>query len=337
MNFQKIVDRLLASRNPSIRWKTLVNVLGEDESSSKMKRLSREIQKSNIAKSLLQDQNASGQIASKHGVYDKWQGAHWVLATLADIGYPRGERTLFPARDQILETWLSPMFYKDFEVKRRQDAYQKKGVPVLNGKHRRCASQQGYPLHFLIKLGIEDQRVHDLAERLLHWQWPDGGWNCDKSPDAVKSSFVHTAISLRGLNTYSKHYKKYPVAKAVKRAAEVILSRRLFRKRSDSEVIDKEFLHLHYPLYWHYDILGTLKIFCETGDVSDPRCDEAVELILKKMIPNEGWPAERKYYRSSGPSSLGRDCVDWGGTGAKKANDWITVDVMQVLKSRKMF
>jgi hypothetical protein len=52
----------------------------------------------------------------------------------------------------------------------------------MHGRHRRCASQQGYAVYYLLKLGLEHERVHDLVERLLHWRWPDGGWNCDKDP-----------------------------------------------------------------------------------------------------------------------------------------------------------
>ena len=38
--------------------------------------------------------------------------------------------------------------------------------------------RSSYALYFLLKLGLESERIHDLVERLLHWRWPDGGWNC---------------------------------------------------------------------------------------------------------------------------------------------------------------
>src|SRR3989475_12467803 len=39
----------------------------------------------------------------------------------------------------------------------------------------------------LHELGIADGRTNALVERLLHWQWPDGGWNCDKHSSADTS------------------------------------------------------------------------------------------------------------------------------------------------------
>jgi hypothetical protein len=43
-------------------------------------------------------------------------------------------------------------------------------------------------------------------------------------------------------------------------AAELFLSHRLFRSLSDGEVIDRRWLALHYPPYWHYDVLQALLI-----------------------------------------------------------------------------
>ena len=50
-----------------------------------------------------------------------------------------------------------------FGSKRKADAYKNKGVPVMQGRHRRCASQQGYALFFLIKLGLENARLDHLG------------------------------------------------------------------------------------------------------------------------------------------------------------------------------
>jgi len=69
----------------------------------------------------------------------------------------------------------------------------------MQGRYRRCASQQGNALYFLTKLGLIDQFAADrLVERLLHWQWPDGGWNCDKNPQADSSSIMQTLLSMCG-------------------------------------------------------------------------------------------------------------------------------------------
>jgi hypothetical protein len=256
------------------------------------------------------------------------------LATLADIGFPAGDPALKPIGKDISNFWLTQNFFNDIEVKEKKDVYKvhHQGVPVMNGRHRRCASQQGNCLYFSLALGLADAKVDDLAERLLHWQWPDGGWNCDKDPKAAKSSFIHTTISLRALSLYAKLKKSAKVKKSADKAAEVLLSRHLFKRKTNGKVIHPEFTYLHYPLYWHYDILGALKILAEGGYIRDKRCGEALDLLESKELEMGGWPAEKKYYKKSSTYQLHGEYVDWGPTGKKAMNEWVSADALYVLK-----
>jgi len=120
---------------------------------------------------------------------------------------------------------------------------------------------------------------------------------------------------------------------AAKRAAEVFLTRRLFKRRSDGRVIHPEFTHLHYPLYWHYDILGGLKAMAEVGGIRERRCSDALDLLESKQLSDGGWPAEKRYYKHSRQIALGNDSVDWGGASVKCMNPWVTVDALTVLRA----
>jgi len=55
-----------------------------------------------------------------------------------------------------------------------------KGIKKINGRERRCASQEGNALGYILKLSHMDERTDELVERLILWQWEEGGWNCDK-------------------------------------------------------------------------------------------------------------------------------------------------------------
>ena len=327
-----IVDALLASDEPSIIWKTRVHVLGESPTSKTNQALAKTVQSSPRVKRLLQYRNKSGQIACAKGAYAKWQGAHWILATLSDLGYPPGDTALFGARDQLLDEWLAPFFYTEFEAKTKADAYKGEGVVIMQGRYRRCASQQGYAIYYLLKLGLEHPRIHDLVERLMYWRWPDGGWNCDKDPSAKKSTFIHTLHCMRGLHLYGMHYRDKKALKAAREAAEIFLTRRLFKRVSDGKVIRDEFTLLHYPLYWHYDIVFGLKALGELGLLGDKRCQDALDLLEKKRLKDGGFPAESRYYKVSQTIALGNDFVDWGGTSKTRMNPWVTVDALAVLR-----
>lgn len=331
MTTAAIENILLRSDEPSIVYRMRL-ALGEPRDDRRMRVLSREVQRSARVQTLLGPRDDRGRIACSKGVYAKWQGAHWVMASLADLGYPEADESLFPMRDQILDCWLDETFYLEFEASSRADAYKRTGVPVMQGRHRRCASQQGNALHFLVALGLNHDRLACLSERLLHWRWPDGGWNCDKDPNASQATFIHTLHAMRGLFWFGRNSGDAAALEAAEVASEIFLSRRLFKRRSNGAVMKKEFVRLHYPLYWHYDILQALKVLAEMGLVNDPRCADALELLESKRLPDGGWPAESAYYTVSSTIKLGADYVNWGGTSRRRMNPWVTADAISVLR-----
>ena len=60
---------------------------------------------------LLSERGPDGTIDS-HPYRAKWYGAHWVLVTLAELGYPSGDLSLLPQREQMLG-WLFTRDYLD--------------------------------------------------------------------------------------------------------------------------------------------------------------------------------------------------------------------------------
>jgi hypothetical protein len=330
-----VLATLLESAEPSIRWKTRVRVLGESPRSRSLQRLREEIRGSATVRALLSRRTQLGRAGTARQIYYKWQGLHWVLTTLADLGYPPGDKSLFPIRDRILDFWTRPIYFHEFEARTKQAAYRQRGVPVMQGRHRRCASQQATALRSVMALGIADERVYTLVERLLRWQWPDGGWNCDRDPSADTSSFHETWIPVIALAAYGRENRHTGAAIAAERAADVFLRRRLFKRMRDGRVIHPDFVALHYPHYWHYDVLAGLTAMAEVGKIKDPRCADALDLLEEKRLRSGGWPAERRYYTKVSRRALlpGADYVNWGGTSGSRMNEWVTVEALAVLQA----
>lgn len=313
----EIIDWLLQSNEPAIRYKILVNILGESPQSKSIKRLQAEIKKSPSVCNLLSLRNANGRIP--YHPYGKWFGSHWVLAMLSDLGYPAGDKSLIPLREQVYE-WL-------FSEQHR------KHIKTINGLVRRCVSQEGYAAYYLLKLGIADERTEELVAQIINWQWPDGGWNCDKNPAARNSSFMESLVPLRALALQAKLNGDRKAAKAAKQAAEIFLKRRLFKSQSDGRVIRESFIKLHYPCFFEYDILSSLKVMAEADFIGDPRCADALNFLEEKRLPDGGFPAEAKFYHRFKSAKISRgSLVDWGGTSRRHYNEWVTVDALNVLK-----
>ena len=311
-----IIKKLLNSDEPSVRFKVLVNVLGKELESPDIKELQEEIKSSPRVGLLLSERGKDGKIPFHP--YRKWFGAHWVLTILADIGYPLGDKSLVSLREQVYE-WL-------FSSK-----HEEKIIPI-EGRVRRCASQEGNALYYLLSLGLADARTEELAERLMKWQWPDGGWNCDINPKAVNSSFMESLIPLRGLALYGKLTGNRNVKKAARNASEIFLKRKIFEIKPTKRWRKENFIELHYPCYWHYDILFGLKVMAEAGFIDNERCYDALELLESKRLPDGGFAAEKKYYQVTEEIKSGRSLVDWGGTSKKHMNEFITADALYILK-----
>lgn len=310
-----VFESLLNSEEASVRYKTLAWLIDEEPSADALEKEKLRIAGSQRVKTLLSERNSSGEIPVHP--YKKWYGAHWVLAMLAELEYPAGDNSLFPLREQVYK-WLFSTSHE-------------RSIVRTDGKVRRCASQEGYALFYLLKLGLDDHRTDELAGKLIQWQWPDGGWNCDKRPEARNSSFMESLIPMRGLALHASVRGKSLSKDAALRTSDLFLKRRLFRKQSDGTIIDGDFLKLHYPCYWHDDILFGLSVLLEAGLLEDERCADALDLLVSKWLDAGGFPAEKKYYSVTNKQKSGRLLVDWGKVG-KSLNESVTVEALHVLK-----
>jgi hypothetical protein len=316
MTTDSLIESLQNYPDPIIRWKITRNVLGYNPSYIGHLRARNELASSPIIRKLINDRDIDGKLPFHP--YDKWFGAHWILSILADLGYPKGDESLKPLLEQSYDWLLSNEHAKH--------------IKTINGRVRRCASQEGNCIYYSLALGLADTRTEELAAKLIKWQWEDGGWNCDKKPEANKSSFNETLIPVRGLALYAKSSGDPKAEQAVSRAVEVFLTRHLFRRLKDKRIIDSNFVQLHYPNYWHYDILFGLKVMGEAGFINDHRCDEALDLLETKRLSDRGFPAEAKYYRVDEKKLTGHSRVDWGGTSKVHMNPFVSIDALAVLK-----
>lgn len=314
-----LILSLLGSSQPAIRYQTLVNVLGYKVAAPEVLDAQAAIPGSPLVRSLLSERDDQGKIPLHP--YTKWRGAHWVLACLADLGYPPGDKSLQPMMEQVY-AWLLGMQHTQ-------------SVKTIAGLVRRCASMEGNALYASLCLGLADERSDELAARLMRWQWPDGGWNCDKHREAQNSSYHESLIPMRALIRYTEVSGDQRARSVAEQAAEIFLKRSLFKRRRDGQIISEDFIKLYYPYYWHYSTLFGLKVMAEGGWIGDPRCGEALEMLESKRLADGGFPAEVKYYRLAPSAKTGRSLVSWGATGNKRMNEYVTVDALFVLKSAR--
>ena len=269
----RAIDWLLASDEPGIRLQARRDLIGENVALD-----GQEILRGPKVRALLEGQQVDGGFGVH--AYGKWMGAHWRLVSLVELGIPHGEPRAIAAYETVLK-WLMGTGHRR--------------VPVIDGRYRRCGSQEGNALAVGVRLGLaDDERVRLLATSLIDWQWPEGGWNCDRRPEVTHPSFHETVTPLWGLAEYAAATGDREAREAAHRASELLLDHHVFQSHTTGEVGDPRWLDLHWPPYWAYDFAWGLTVLARAGALPDPRAKEAVTLLHERQHDDGRWWTDRR-------------------------------------------
>jgi hypothetical protein len=262
-----------------------------------------------------------------HHVYRKWQGPHWTLTCLALIDYPPGDEALRPLVHRVYD-WL---FSRHFMEPPLTAIY-----PGQEDRVRHCASMDGNAIWYSVRLGLEDERTRALVDRVIDWQWPDGGWNCDKRPKASSSSFQESLIPARGLWSYGHAHGYQPAQRAAQKVADLVLTRRLLWHRRNNAMIVPDWGgrpdRIHYPIQF-YDVLFALQVMAELGRMSDTRCADALALLESKQLPDGGFPLEEPNAATADRVASRHSYADWGPAGKRQSNPLVSLSALGVLRA----
>jgi hypothetical protein len=278
-----VIDWLLDS-DPSIRWQTM-----RDLTDAPAKQVAAE-------RTRVATEGAGARLLALHAADGRWGGAAWnrgwdstmhVLSLLRELGLDpesaEARRAVGLVRDRV--TWQgcgppecdgNPFFAGEVE-------------PCINGQVAASGAYFG-------------QDVRCIVDRLLGEQLPDGGWNCEAPDGSTRSSFNTTICVLEALFEHDRASGGTPDVTAARlRGQEYLLERRLFRRRSTGEVIERDrkggaaWARFAFPTWWHYDVLRGLEYLRHAGVAPDERVAEAIELVASKRDGDGRWPLETRY------------------------------------------
>jgi hypothetical protein len=278
-----VVDWLLDS-DPSIRWQVMRDLTDApaDEVAAERARVARE----GVGAQLLALQTADG----------RWGGAAWnrgwnstmhILWLLRHLGLdPAGaeaRRAVGLVRDHVTWQGCGPQECAG------NSFFAGEVEPCINGQVATAGAYFG-------------QDVRGLVDRLLSEQLSDGGWNCEAPNRSTRSSFNTTICVLEALLEYERASGAIPAVTAARlRGQEYLLERRLFRRRSTGDVIERDrkggaaWTRFAFPTWWHYDVLRGLEYLRSAGVTRDQRVTEAIDLVASKRDAHGWWPLETWY------------------------------------------
>src|SRR5215468_5581247 len=212
------------------------------------------------------------QLLTIQGTDGRWGGAAWnrgwnstmhVLMLLRDMG-------LDPASDEARHAVgrvRDSVTWKDCGPQECD------GNPFFSGEIEPCINGQ------VAAVGAYfGQDVKGIIDRLLSEQLSDGGWNCEAANGSTRSSFNTTICVLEALLEHERAVGASPeVTEARLRGQEYLLERRLLRRRSTGEVIERDrkgdtaWARFAFPTWWHYDVLRGLDHLRSAGVTPDER------------------------------------------------------------------
>lgn len=146
----------------------------------------------------------------------------------------------------------------------------------------------------------------------------------------MRSSFNTTICVLEALMENERAGKGTPaVTEARLRGQEYLLERRLLRRRSTGQVIERDrkgnssWTHFAFPTWWHYDVLRGLEYLRSTGVTPDERMAEAIELVASRRDGDGRWPLDTRH---PGVTPIETD------EGEGRPSRWNTLRALRVLR-----
>jgi hypothetical protein len=228
--------------------------------------------------------------------YSKWTGSHWRLVSLVELGVSSNDRAAHAAAEDVLRWIAAP------------------SKPlILDGRERRHASMEGNAVAVCCRLGMaKDPRVRHLVDVLLSAQWPDGGWNCDRIPQASHSSFHESVAPIWGLVEYHRATGDRGALESANRAGELLLGHHIYVSSTSRQPIHAEWTHIHWPHYWHYDFFHGLRAVALLGRLADPRASEALAYLRSLRHGDGTWRTGGRRYWNLPGRAVSAEVVDWG-------------------------
>ena len=300
-----VMDWLLDS-DPAIRWQVMRDLAHEPAEVVDAERA--RVATEGWGAQLLALQEPDGRWAGRPWSHD-WTDTFHVLELLRRFGLepesPQARRAIDVVQANV--TWRDPDFESPWADNR---FFEGEVEPCINGN---TVATGAY-------FGVD---MTPLVERLLREQLADGGWNCEVENGATVSSFGTTINVLEGLLAYERAVGgSERVAEARRRGEGYMLERRLFRRKSNGEVIDPACLEFAFPSWYHYDVLRGLEYLRDAEVPADERVAEAVAVVERVRQPDGRWLRRRVH---EGATHLETD--DGEGTPSR----WITLIASRVL------
>jgi hypothetical protein len=263
------VDWLLEPDQPSIRYRTLVDLLGRPSTDNEVKVTLSKIPKVGWGADILKEQ-LPGFRWRKTWLYQgywhnyvllnrpKYIATIWKFLVLTDLG-------LTIKNSKVLKTCK---LLSDRYLQRKEDYHL-----CMTANIARALITANYG---------DKKRINRALEWLVDVQKEDGGWHCFESTRGTLDCWE----PLSAFAALPSIQRTRSIKKSIERGAEFYLKRNLFREGSTKY---PPWFRFHYPIHYYYDLLVGLEVLASLGYAKDKRIVPAIQILQRKRRADGRW------------------------------------------------
>jgi len=340
---ENLVAWLLEKENPSIRYFTLKDLLGKDETYSEVVKARAAIPNSKVAAKILLKQKAEGYWENHDSPYHpKYKSTYWQVMMLGHLGLDKGNTKVRKAFEFVFKLQLSEGGFssqthgtalEEYEWMRTRTALKEKLQPEADAWAQSLVREHQYSCltgnlcAAMLRGGYcGDPRLTKALNWLVRVQNVDGGWLCPYWKAHVKDThgcFYGTICPLEAFSEVPESERSAEMKNAIERGAEFLLMHRLYRADHHRfKVINRQWLRFCFPWFYGYDTLRGLSVLTRLGYTNDDRMVDAVRLLVQKSQPDGRWLLD------AAPTGRMQANIETVG----KPSKWITLNALRVLK-----
>ncbi|MGE5297032.1 MAG: nitrogen fixation protein NifH [Solirubrobacterales bacterium] len=316
---------LLEPSDPSIRYLTLVELLGRPKRDVQALEARRAIMETGPVPEILAKQHEDGYWETREAFYEGtiYKGTVWTLILLAELRADGGDARIRNACEFVLN-WSQDRDSGGFACRGTRDAggAHDRVVPCLTGNMVWVLARFGY---------LGDPRWKQAVQWITTYQrFDDGaspapkGWPYSARRPCWGRHTCHMGVvkSLKALAEIPANRRTQAVRQTIDSGVGYLLAHHIHKRSHDlSQVSRPQWLKLGFPWMWDSDILEILEILTRLG-CRDGRMAEALEAVQAKRQTQGHWLLEDDYY--------GRLQTNIEKKG--RPSKWVTLNALRVMK-----
>jgi hypothetical protein len=303
---EELLSWLLEAETPTIRYLTLVDLMGLPEEDARVGETQRAIMQEGPVPAILAEQTAAGNWAGEYSFYTpKYRSTHWSLMLLAELQVDGEDQRFRRGAEFMLGQVPGPL------TKR------------LAGDESGWSCLFGNVLRYVCQAGLAgDDRTAALIDYCVR-EIDDGHCRCDWNSGYACAWGV--ARTLWGLAALPEALRSPAVEGAIRQGLDFLLAPGRLPEANypvpDGGRVHAFWSRLNFPLFYQADLLFVLRVAAELGALDRPGAQEALAWLAGRRLKNGRWRGASPFRRRTWPQ-LG---------GPEETGRWVTLQASTLL------